>query len=325
MKIRPWIIGALIGALALTLLPLSGLLPPQATGPDGVGAWYRSLATRQSVTLRALAVAVPDLQGVPITARAAGHYQRVCAGCHGSPDAPPERLALDLRPEPPLLAQGHWRSPGYQFQIIRHGLRNSAMPAWPALDRRDEIWEMVALLRALPDLSAADYRRLAGDGSCAGCHGERGEGRSGVPRLDIQTPDYLAAALRSYRAGDRQSGAMRAAAQRLSDEEIDTMSRRFGQVSAPETGRDGAVADLARRGDPGRDIPACLSCHGPEVRRDYPRLLGQDAGYLRLQLGLFRDLGVLRGGQHAAVMAPIAARLSPSEIEALAEWLSGGP
>lgn len=322
-RLSPWIIGGLIGAFALASLPLSGLLPHSATGPAGVAGWYHALAGRQSVTLRSLSAPAPPPEDPAMADRAAGHYEMVCAACHGSPAAPPERFAVDLQPAPPLLTIGHWRSPGYQFAIIRHGMRQSAMPGWPAPERSDEIWDMVAFLRRLPDLSGADYRATAGEARCTDCHGSTGEGRDGIPRLDIHTPEYVAAALRSYRSGDRQSGTMQAAARRLKDEEIAALALRFGQRLELPPGPEGPAGDLALRGNPDRDVPACLSCHGPQARTDYPRLTGQDARYLHRQLTLFRDLGAGRGGSHASVMAPIAAALTEAELTELAEWLSG--
>lgn len=324
-RLRPWIIGGLIGAFALVALPLSGLLPHGATGPAGVAGWYHALAGRQSVTLRGLSASAPPLDDRTMAARAAGHYEMVCATCHGSPAAAPARFAADLWPEPPLLTAGHWRSPGYQFAIIRHGLRQTAMPGWPAPDRTDEIWDMVAFLRALPGLSAADYRAMAGKARCTDCHGAKGQGRDGIPRLDIQTPDYISAALRSYRNGTRQSGTMQAAAHLLTDDEIAALALRFGQQRELRPGADGLGSDLAQSGSPRRDIPACLSCHGPQARVDYPRLIGQDGRYLFGQLMLFRDLGPGRGGPHATVMAPIAAALKEEEIAALTQWLAGSP
>lgn len=318
-----WIIGGLIGAFALAVLPLSGLLPHGTAGSDGVMRWYQDLATRQSVTLRALSVTPPDLTDPAMAARAAGHYEQVCAACHGSPAAPPDRLARDLWPAPPPLAQGHWRSARHQFQVVAHGLRRSAMPAWPAPDREDEVWDMVAFLRQMPHLSGDQYRAMAGTATCADCHGARGEGRDGIPRLDIQTPAYIADALRAYRAGNRQSGPMMAAAQRLDDTQIDRLAATFGRGVTLDPGGPGDMAALAASGSPLRDIPACLSCHGPQARGDYPRLIGQDPRYLRRQLELFQTLGTDRGGPHATVMAPIAQRLDDAEIRGLADWLAG--
>lgn len=320
---HPWIIGGLIGALALAALPLSGVLPHAATEESALAGWYHALVRRQSVTLRTVATPNPAPDSPAMAARAAGHYELVCATCHGSPAAAPARFAADLWPAPPRLADGHWRSPGHQFRVIRHGLRQTAMPGWPAPARTDEIWDMVAFLRMLPDLSPARYRAIAGEARCTDCHGTKGEGRGGIPRLDIQSADYIAAALQSYRSGQRQSGTMQAAAHQLTDDEIAALARHFGQRQTLTPGPDSRAAELARRGNRDRDIPACLSCHGPAARADYPRLIGQDVGYLQRQLVLFRELGVARGGPHSAVMAPIAARLTPAEIAALTRWLSG--
>lgn len=320
-RLRPWIIGAALGALGLAMLPLSGLVPHDATGRGGVAGWYQGLAVRQSVTLRSLTITPPDLSDPAMAARAAGHYELVCAACHGSPAAPAKRIAQDLWPGPPALTQGHWRPPARLFQVVKHGIRHSAMPGWPAQERDDEVWDMVAFLRLMPGLSAEDYRRMAGTARCADCHGERGEGRDGIPRLDIQTPEYLADALRAYRDGSRQSGAMIAVARGLSDQDIDRFAREFGREIDVALRPLDAAGEIATRGLTARDIPACLSCHGPAARRDYPRLTGQDPRYLRRQLELFVTLQEERGGPHADTMTKAARWLQPDHIAALAAWL----
>lgn len=58
-------------------------------------------------------------------------------------------------------------------------------------------------------------------GLCAACHGESGVATTpGIPHLAAQDRDYLAAALRQYRSGERSAAAMRAAAGALSDADI---------------------------------------------------------------------------------------------------------
>lgn len=62
-------------------------------------------------------------------------------------------------------------------------------------------------------------------GLCAACHGERGVASArGIPHLAAQDRDYLAAALRQYRSGERSAPAMRAAAGALSDADIDALA-----------------------------------------------------------------------------------------------------
>lgn len=316
--LRPYIIGAALGALGLAMLPLAGLLGHSASGGPWLSGWYHWLAARQSVTLRSLAVPVPPLDDPAMARRAAGHYEMACALCHGSPAAPPARLAQDLRPAPPPLARAdRWRPPARLFRTVKHGIARSAMPGWPVQTRDDEVWDMVAFLRRLPELSAEDYRGMAGEGRCADCHGEAGEGRDGIPRLDIHTPEYIEASLRAFRDGRRASGTMIAAARGLSDAEIAELARRFGRELRvePLPGQGAAPPVLA-----GREVPQCLACHGPAARRDYPRLLGQDRDYLRRQLRLFADLGEERGGPHAAVMARVVRWLRPYRVEQPADW-----
>ena len=58
-------------------------------------------------------------------------------------------------------------------------------------------------------------------GLCAACHGENGiAAAAGIPHLAGQDRDYLVAALRQYRDGERQAAAMRAVSGTLSQADI---------------------------------------------------------------------------------------------------------
>lgn len=73
---------------------------------------------------------------------------------------------------------------------------------------------------------------LAGDGeagrlkanTCMGCHGIPGYNNAyptyRVPKLGGQSADYIAAALKAYKSGERPHKTMQAQAQSLSDEDI---------------------------------------------------------------------------------------------------------
>lgn len=323
-NLRPFVIGAAGGAIGMMLLPLTGALDRAAQpGQGNVADWFNYISGRQAVTLRSLGVEVPaDLRTTERVQRAAGHYELVCATCHGSPADVQDQLALDITPRPPNLMERmqQWRPHERLFWTVKHGISSTAMPGWPTQMRDDEVWDMVAFIEAMPDMDEADYVALAGNADCAACHGENGEGRlTGVPRLDIQSPAYLADALRSFRAGTRQSGTMMAAARRLDDADIETLAQQFGQQT-PVSIADGPGAAIARNGIPERDIPACDSCHGNTTRADHPRLAGQDAAYLATQLHLFKTLGTDRGGSRAHIMAEVVRELSEDEIAALAAY-----
>lgn len=330
-NLRPFLIGGVLGALGLGFLPLSGLLSSSAEpGQPPVLDWYFNLAAQQSITLRSLGVEVPPLDGPGMVERGAGHYEMVCATCHGSPVAPPEQFARNLSPQPPLLVErmAQWHPEARIFATVKHGIRRTAMPGWPTQTRDDEVWDMVAFLKALPELDAAEYANIAGgtaDNDCARCHGENGEGAiPGIPRLDIQSPAYLEATLKAFRDGTRQSGTMMAAARTLTDDEIAELARRYGQgVEVPvEGGAD--AAEIAQLGIPDRDVPACDSCHGARGRPGYPKLGGQDADYLLKQLELFKLLGAERGGPNGHIMAEVVRGLEGEQMRELAEWYGAG-
>ncbi len=324
-RLRLILIGAAGAVLGLIVLLLSGLLNFAASsGHWDVTDWVLDIAARQSVTLRSLGIEVPPLDDPQMIRRGAGHYELVCAMCHGSPARGPEEFAQHLTPQPPLLLEQmqHWRPLARTFWTVRHGIKRTAMPAWPTPLRDDEVWDLVAFIEAMPKLTAMQYRALAGDRRgdiCANCHGEDGRGRGAVPRLDIQSPAYLAAALRAFRAGTRASGMMMSAASGLTDAQIEELARKYGRqadvaLSAPPPA-------IWTHGIPERDVPACAACHGDTARRDFPRLAGQNRDYLIRQLTLFVSLGAARGGPHADIMAAAAHALPPDRIQELAAWL----
>jgi cytochrome c553 len=90
-----------------------------------------------------------------------------------------------------------------------------------------------------------------------------------------------------------------------------------GQISAARRELGARLAAGAVDG-----VPACLQCHGDgPVNRAYPILAGQDAGYLELQLQLFKD-GRRGGSEYAHIMRKVVQRLTPEQAAAAAEFFS---
>src|SRR5690606_13850396 len=219
-----------------------------------------------------------------------------------------------MTPHPPALAERipDW-APEELFYVVRHGVKFTGMPAWPAGEREDEVWDVVAFLLALPGLDAAGYRRLVRPetppegappvvaAACARCHGADGggRGRGAFPVLAGQRRAYLVLSLRAYARGERHSGIMQPIARGLDEAAIAEVAdhyaglpapARAGPAPAPAAGERGEA--IAQRGDPSRKVPSCVDCHGPgDAPTDpaYPRLAGQAPGYLARQLELFRD------------------------------------
>jgi cytochrome c553 len=317
---------------------------------------FLEFGMRNSVRTHALAIAAPELENAALIERGAGHFQGGCAPCHGAPGQPSSPIVHEMLPAPPDLSAAvpTWK-PNELFFIVKHGLKYTGMPAWPAQSRDDEVWAVVAFLLRLPQLDRKGYRELSstdpreqevpiralaqggpvgiGLAACSRCHGIRGRGRlSGAfPRLDIQTADYLVAQLRAYADGTRQSGIMQPVTAELDPTEMDRLAKYY---SAPDPeppqeprGDEESLAEgrgLAIRGLPKRGVPPCFSCHAEEATKrnpGFPAIAGQHASYIAQQLELFRS-GKRRGTPSAQIMAVIAGRLTDSQIAAVSAYLA---
>ena len=247
------IIAVLIVAAAPFAVAASGLVSIGASsGHYSPVGWFLHWTMKQTVARRSLLVKKPadlDLSDQLLVQRAAGHFATGCAPCHAAPGVPQSEVVTHMTPAPPRLDEDERISEWTDRQLYwigLHGIKYSGMPAWPTQDRPDEIWPLVAFLRALPHLTPQRYRELAlgyepggaeleagGDKlagldgivadaitDCARCHGIDGLGRGpkgAFPIIAGQPREYLEATLRSYRAGERRSGYMQTAASRYDD------------------------------------------------------------------------------------------------------------
>jgi cytochrome c553 len=347
---HPWLVTAVLatGALVITaLIVVSGVVPIKASS----GHWAVTHALLDFAKVRAVStsswgVRAPALDDEALVLRGASHYDAGCLMCHGGPDRPVPPVVSRMTPAPPPLDRQHvgrWR-PEELFVIVKHGIKFTGMPGWPAQQRDDEVWAMVAFLRRLPSLDAAAYRRFTrGDAGtfesggdtipvpptvrdvCARCHGGAGTGRGtgAFPSLAGQRAEYLYKALRAYREGRRYSGTMGEVASRLTDDAMRDIAGYYERVPAraADTVADEAAVTrgraLATAGAAARDIPACVECHGPAPlpkNPAYPRLANQHAAYLRLQLRLLQERR--RGGSdNVDLMHAFVNRLTKAEID----------
>lgn len=301
----------------------------------GLSVWTRGAAGVMSASVGlAAGLSVPDLGNPAMIRRGAAHYEQFCAACHGSPAEPSRGAVLVMRPPAPTLqARLDGWLPELLFLTVRDGIRNSAMPAWPARGREDEVWDVVAFLAVLPDMKRQEYIALTGGlvheatdlrARCALCHGPDGAGDAAFPRLNIQSEAYLYDALRAFRDRRRQSGFMQVAVSGLSDRELADLAKQFMAPSQSEpagTAPEG-IPDLAKRGAPDRKLPPCTACHGTTapLRADFPRLAGQHRSYLERRLSLFAADKEQGGGPYLDLMLEASHGLTPAEIGELADW-----
>lgn len=91
-------------------------------------------------------------------ASGAGLYTEMCSGCHLGPGLEKSEISQGLYPRAPELAGERQRSAREQFWIIKHGVKLTAMPAWGKTHSDDLIWDMVAFVRQMPKMTAAQYQ-----------------------------------------------------------------------------------------------------------------------------------------------------------------------
>ena len=88
-------------------------------------------------------------------------YEANCVSCHGGPAVARAAWASGMTPSPPyLLYASHQWTPAELYWIIRNGVKMTGMPAWNSSLADGQIWDVVAFLEALPDISPADYLNL---------------------------------------------------------------------------------------------------------------------------------------------------------------------
>ena len=104
----------------------------------------------------------PQLQATPAMTKAgAEHYAALCVGCHLAPGVLKSDLRTGLYPHPPNLAQEDMQESRRAFWIIKHGIKMSAMPAWGKTLDDEAIWDVVAFVRKMPNLTPEEYQQLA--------------------------------------------------------------------------------------------------------------------------------------------------------------------
>ncbi|MEY3462063.1 MAG: hypothetical protein RLZZ03_1716 [Pseudomonadota bacterium] len=173
----------------------------------------------------------------------------------------------------------------------------------------------------------ARAKKIVG-GVCFMCHGAEGESASEVfPRLAGQHWEYTAKQLENFKSGKRKSTAMADMVAKLTPDEMVALGKFFESKAAPsEPPKDAGLAAVGQyiyhNGNKFSGLAACASCHGAAAKGTtaLPRLAGQYPAYTETQLKQFNQRERTNDN---AVMHAIASKMSPLEMAAVAEYLSG--
>jgi cytochrome c553 len=143
---------------------------------------------------------------------------------------------------------------------------------------------------------------------------------------------YLENQLRNFVIHRRRNNVMSVAVQAMGSAEMTALAAYFSDLNPQPV--EGAPRDLVpagkkiyEEGVPEADVPACLSCHGPEAKGSgaVPRLAGQLNDYVVRKLANWeKDRGQdpAVAGKTAATMKSVAHNLIDTQIAAVAAYLN---
>ena len=190
-------------------------------------------------------------------------------------------------------------------------------------------WLAVACFSATAWAQADEARakKIVG-GVCFVCHGAEGESSSEVfPRLAGQHWEYIAKQLDNFKSGKRKSTAMADMVAKLTPDEMVALGKFFEKQKVDaESAKDQDLAGMGKyiylHGNKFSGLAACASCHGLDAKgtASLPRLAGQHAAYTETQL---KQFGQRERTNDNAVMHAIVSKMTPLEMAAVAEYLSG--
>ena len=172
---------------------------------------------------------------------------------------------------------------------------------------------------------------------CVACHGADGNSPApAFPKLAGQGERYLIKQITDIKTKVRVVPQMMGLVDNLSDQDIADISAHYAaQKGAANQAKKDTLAkgeQIYRGGIRDKGVPACAACHAPDgignAAAGFPRLSGQHADYIVTQLKAYRsaadgDQSGRANDGDTKPMRSIGARLSDSEIAALANYISG--
>lgn len=173
--------------------------------------------------------------------------------------------------------------------------------------------------------------------ACTLCHGAQGRSTNTgyFPRIAGKPPGYLYHQLLHFRDGRRNNPGMQALLDNLTDDYLKDIALYFGGLDLPypppqppqaSPGELSRGERLVRHGDPARQLPACVSCHGQAMTGrlpSVPGLLGLPRDYLIGQAGAWQT--GLRHSFEPDCMSKVIRLLANDEVVAIASWLAAQP
>jgi cytochrome c553 len=162
---------------------------------------------------------------------------------------------------------------------------------------------------------------------CADCHGPKGYSKERKkPNLAGQVASYTLKQLLDYKSRARPDKTMSKEIKRLDQQDLADLAVYYAALPTnPGTGVCTNPPELITKGDPSRNIAACMACHGAQGQGsppDNPALAGQKPDYIIEELKEFRS-GVRKNDVGGVVRAMLK-DITDAEIAAIAECYAEG-
>jgi mono/diheme cytochrome c family protein len=154
--------GALLVATVSIALVHMGSFDVAADTPHSQPVfWLMNTVRENSIAVRAAGIDVPsDLTDAKRIASGAGQYDAMCSLCHLAPGMKRTEISWGLYPRAPELRRGSNLTPAEEFWVVKHGLKMTGMPAWGVTHDDKLLWDVVAFLRKLPEITPDQYQAL---------------------------------------------------------------------------------------------------------------------------------------------------------------------
>jgi cytochrome c553 len=185
----------------------------------------------------------------------------------------------------------------------------------------------VSTAHAAGDAAAGQTKSI----TCGACHGPAGNKTlmPVYPKLAGQHAGYIAKQLADFKAGTRKDATMNGMAAALSEQDMADIGAYFASqkasVGSANEEKAAAGKKIYEGGDKVKGISACMACHGPSGAGNpgasFPALSGQNSAYIVKALKEFRN--GTRDNDLNAMMRDIAAKMSDSDIDVVAEYIGG--
>ncbi len=162
-----WLVAAYLASTLVVLIGVAflaiyaGIYDVGADEPHSQPVfWLMQLVRDRSIAAHATDAVPVDLSEPSRVASGAVQYEEMCSTCHLAPGMKRTEISWGLYPRAPELRRGSRLTAAEQFWVVKHGIKMTGMPSWGVTHDDELLWDIVAFLRKMPELTADEYRAL---------------------------------------------------------------------------------------------------------------------------------------------------------------------